>query len=108
VRRLGAGHASAATGLEAVGAVVGATHPEATRALRARMPATPFLVPGFGAQGATAHDVAAAYRPDGSGAVVNASRSITYPSVTDGDWRTAVRAAARAAREELHAASVVA
>jgi orotidine-5'-phosphate decarboxylase len=92
-------------GLSLVGAVVGATWPEQARRLRASLPATPFLVPGYGAQGATAKDVAAAFLPGGRGAVVNASRSVTFPPAKPGvPWRQAVEAAAKAAREELHAA----
>jgi orotidine-5'-phosphate decarboxylase len=102
VRELGAPHVSAETGLSLVGAVVGATTPEALAALRVEMPDTPFLVPGYGAQGGTAADVAAAFRADGSGAVVNASRSINYPAAPDGDWGTAVQRAALEAREDLH------
>jgi orotidine-5'-phosphate decarboxylase len=90
-----------------VGAVVGATAPEAGRRLRELLPAVPFLVPGYGAQGAAASDVAACARPDGGGIVVNASRSVIDPPLVAadaGDWRTAVARAARAAREELHVA----
>ena len=106
VRDLGAPHVSAETGLSCVGAVVGATTPQALEALRGEMPDTPFLVPGYGAQGGTAADVVPAYRADGSGAVVNASRSINYPTAEAGDWRAAVERAARAAREDLHAAGI--
>lgn len=106
VGALGADHVSDETGLSAVGAVVGATAPEAGAALRRRLPATPFLVPGYGAQGATATDVAATHRDDGSGVVVNASRSITFPEATPGAWREAVAAAAQHARSELYDASV--
>jgi len=105
VRAWGEPHRGA-RGLSLVGAVVGATWPQESRALRAMLPATPFLVPGYGTQGATAADVAAAFLPGGRGAVVNASRSITFPSVKDPSvsWRDAVAAAACAAKEELHAA----
>jgi orotidine-5'-phosphate decarboxylase len=108
VRTWGAAHVGA-SGLSCVGAVVGATWPDQTRRLRALLPATPFLVPGYGAQGATAADVAAAFRRDGAagGAVVNASRSVLYPRLAapDAPWRDAVVAAARRARDELDAAS---
>src|SRR5207245_10755618 len=57
-----------------VGAVVGATYPEELRALRALMPEVIILVPGFGAQGGTAGNVAAAFHPNGLGAVINSSR----------------------------------
>lgn len=63
-------------GYSRVGAVVGATHPEEGKALRARMPHTFFLVPGYGAQGGTAADVAGMFDNDGSGALVNSSRGI--------------------------------
>ncbi len=61
-----------------VGAVVGATYPEQLAALRAMMPHTWFLVPGFGAQGAGARDVRDAFAPDGLGAIVNSSRGIIF------------------------------
>jgi orotidine-5'-phosphate decarboxylase len=97
-------------GARAVGAVVGATAPEAGRRLRARMPSTPFLVPGYGAQGASADDVAACLRPDGGGIVVNASRSVIDPpgerGLSAAAWREAVARAARRAREELHGVAV--
>lgn len=63
-------------GYSRVGAVVGATHPEEGRALRARMPHTFFLVPGYGAQGGTARDVAGMFDDAGSGAIINSSRGI--------------------------------
>lgn len=63
-------------GYSSVGAVVGATYPEQGRRLRALLPHTLFLVPGYGAQGATAADVAGCFDARGGGAVVNASRSI--------------------------------
>ena len=63
-------------GYSSVGAVVGATYPEQGRRLRALMPHALFLVPGYGAQGATAADVAGCFDACGRGAVVNASRSI--------------------------------
>ena len=59
-----------------VGAVVGATYPEMSRILRNLMPHTYFLVPGYGAQGGKASDVAKSFNGDGLGAIVNASRSI--------------------------------
>ena len=63
-------------GYSSVGAVVGATYPEQAEALRAQMPHTYFLVPGYGAQGGKAADVAKSFNRDGLGAIVNASRSI--------------------------------
>jgi len=65
-------------GYSSVGAVVGATYPEQLRELRQVMPHTPFLVPGFGAQGGGAEDVVGAFDEDGLGAIVNSSRGIIY------------------------------
>lgn len=59
-----------------VGAVVGATYPEQMKTLREQMPNTFFLVPGYGAQGATAKDIAFAFDEKGEGAVINSSRGI--------------------------------
>lgn len=63
-------------GYSNVGAVVGATYPKQISQLRKKMPNTYFLVPGYGAQGGSAKDVAKAFNKDGLGAVINASRSI--------------------------------
>ena len=63
-------------GYSQVGAVVGATYPEQGRELRARMKHTFFLVPGYGAQGATGNDIAGCFDEKGLGAIVNASRSL--------------------------------
>ena len=68
-------------GYSCVGAVVGATHPEEGRRLRELMPHTFFLVPGYGAQGGTAQDVAGMFDANGDGAIVNSSRGII------GAWR---------------------
>ena len=63
-------------GYSGVGAVVGATWPAQLKELRSMLPHTFFLVPGYGAQGGGADDVAPAFDANGLGAVVNASRSI--------------------------------
>jgi orotidine-5'-phosphate decarboxylase len=89
------------SGLSAVGAVVGATYPEHARALRDRMPHTIFLVPGYGAQGASAADALAGVRPDGRGVLVSSSRAITAAWQRLGG--TDVGAAARAALDEMNA-----
>ncbi len=96
-------------GYSFLGAVVGATFPEQLRRLRALMPHAPLLVPGFGAQGAGAEDVAPAFDSQGLGAVVNSSRGIIfawqrapYDEQFGGDhWRRAVGAAAADMREQL-------
>jgi orotidine-5'-phosphate decarboxylase len=70
------------SGWSSVGAVVGATHGSELRRFRECMPRSPFLLPGFGAQGANASDVAHAFVDAGSGrwggALVNSSRGITF------------------------------
>ncbi|GMQ59155.1 orotidine-5'-phosphate decarboxylase [Vallitalea sediminicola] len=63
-------------GYSRVGAVVGATYPKQSTELRRIMPKTFFLVPGYGAQGATAEDLAGCFNKDGLGAIVNSSRGI--------------------------------
>ena len=63
-------------GYDQVGAVVGATYPEEQKIVRSLIPKSYFLVPGYGAQGATAKDIANAFNDDGLGAIVNSSRGI--------------------------------
>ena len=65
-----------AYGFSDIGAVVGATYPEQGARLRKLLPHTFFLVPGYGAQGATAKDLAGCFNEDGIGAIVNSSRGI--------------------------------
>jgi orotidine-5'-phosphate decarboxylase len=87
------------SGYSLLGAVVGATWPDEARRLRELMPQQIFLVPGYGAQGATAEDCAAAFKPDGSGAIVNASRSVIYAHRREAyrgmEWKQAVATAAK-------------
>ncbi len=88
-----------------LGAVAGATHPAATRELRKRLPHSLLLVPGYGAQGGSAEDAAAAFDANGWGAVVNASRSLTYPNAaaaTLAEVGAAARAAAATMRADLN------
>ncbi len=63
-------------GYSSVGAVVGATYPEEAQELRKRIKNTFFLVPGYGAQGAGADDIAVNFDIKGLGAIVNSSRGI--------------------------------
>lgn len=65
-------------GYSDVGAVVGATVPRHLQLLRTRMPQQPFLVPGYGAQGAGPQDVIGAFDAQGLGAIVNSSRAVIY------------------------------
>jgi orotidine-5'-phosphate decarboxylase len=66
------------SGFTPVGAVVGATYPEHAERARELMPNSVILVPGYGAQGASAADAVVSARADGLGAIVNASRSLMY------------------------------
>jgi orotidine-5'-phosphate decarboxylase len=90
-------------GYSSVGAVVGATVPQELERLRQLMPHAWLLVPGVGAQGATAADVAAAFDRSGLGALVNSSRGILYafrdPAAVD--WQSPIRDAARLLRDQL-------
>jgi orotidine-5'-phosphate decarboxylase len=94
------------SGLSPVGAVIGATYPEHAGRARELMPHALILVPGYGAQGATADDAVLAARPDGLGVVVNASRSLMYAYQKQSGTKPADAAAAAAEkmRVELNAA----
>lgn len=95
-------------GYSSVGAVVGATNPEQLATLRGLLPQTIFLVPGYGAQGGSAADVARAFKADGTGAIINSSRGIIYahkaPAYAGIGWEKAVEAAVIAAKKEIGAA----
>jgi orotidine-5'-phosphate decarboxylase len=67
------------SGYSGIGAVVGATYPEAAQRLRQQLPQSLFLVPGVGAQGGGNDGIKACFNPDGLGAVVSSSRAIMYP-----------------------------
>ncbi len=94
--------------LGAVGAVVGATYPEQLRELRARMPNVWILIPGYGAQGGTAEDVAHGYLSNGLGAIVNSSRGIIFayqlPQYAALSWQNAIAQAATDMTNELNSA----
>ena len=66
------------SGLSCVGAVVSPRDLESTIKIRSLMPNCIFLVPGFGAQGRTADEVAKCFKEDGTGAIVAASRSVIF------------------------------
>ena len=110
VERLSA-ESVAETGYGCVGAVVGATYPAELEILREAMPHAPLLVPGYGSQGGTAADVAAAFDGDGLGAVVNSSRGINFAFAAepfsrqygDARWQEAAAAAAAAMNADLRA-----
>ncbi len=86
------------SGYGSVGAVVGATYPEQLAELRQQMPNVPLLIPGFGAQGGTAADVAGGFDDRGLGAIVNSSRAIIFAYEQDefasaSSWQLAVERA---------------
>ena len=96
------------SGYSNVGMVVGGTAPEVTAALRTKYDKVWFLVPGYGSQGATAADCLRFCKTDGSGALINASRSIIYahekPQYRDqfGDnWKKCIEQAVIDAKVEL-------
>jgi orotidine-5'-phosphate decarboxylase len=62
-----------------VGAVVGATHPEAAAALRKTMPHAIFLIPGLGTQGGSPTAARALLDAQGAGGIVSSSRAIMFP-----------------------------
>ena len=86
-------------GYSGVGAVVGATYPAQLTELRMALPHTYFLVPGYGAQGGGAADVAGAFDENGMGAIVNSSRAILCAWKKEGCAPEEYAAAAR--REAL-------
>jgi orotidine-5'-phosphate decarboxylase len=96
-------------GYGSVGAVVGATYPEQLAELRRAMPHTWFLIPGFGVQGGTARDCAAAFDEHGLGAIVNNSRGIIFAHARKefgarfgpGRWQEAIEAATREMIDQL-------
>ncbi|MCF2675169.1 orotidine-5'-phosphate decarboxylase [Pseudoflavonifractor phocaeensis] len=92
-------------GFTMAGAVTGATYPQQIQDLRARLPHTFFLVPGYGAQGGTAADVKYAFNKKGHGAIVNSSRGIMCAWKKTGgdghDFKEAARNAAIAMRDDI-------
>jgi orotidine-5'-phosphate decarboxylase len=87
-------------GLSSVGAVLGATYPEAVERARELMPKQILLLPGVGVQGGSASTLAAAFRDHPAGGLVVAARSVIYAwRERRGDWQQSVRAAAAELRE---------
>ena len=97
-----------ACGYNQVGAVVGATYPQEQKIVRRLLPHAHFLAPGYGAQGATAQDIAGAFNDDGLGAIVNSSRAIMCAWKKTGkdglDYQEAARAEAIRMRDDIVAA----
>lgn len=104
-----------ASGWSGLMAVAGATYPDEARTLRETLPKNLFLVPGYGAQGASAADAVAGFikGPRGrEGGVVSSSRAVLYPEAataarTLADWRVAIDTAMQSAAVELAAACAV-
>jgi len=99
------------SGYSNVGMVVGGTSPEATSALRRKYDKVWFLVPGYGAQGASAADCMRFCKSDGTGALISASRSIIYAydkpiyrTQFGDDWEKCIEQAVADARVELQTA----
>jgi orotidine-5'-phosphate decarboxylase len=93
-------------GLSSIGAVVGATHPRAIGEARRLLPRSILLLPGVGAQGASAADVARAFTSGPASALVAAARSVTYGFRTTGeDWRASASQEAARLKTEIWAAS---
>jgi orotidine-5'-phosphate decarboxylase len=101
-----------ASGWSSLMAVAGATYPDEARTLREAMPNALFLVPGYGAQGASAADAVAGFvatKQGLEGGIVSSSRAVTYPAAAQtaknmGEWRAAIEEAMQAAAAELRTA----
>ena len=96
-------------GYSSISAVVGATYPKELQNLRKIAPHTFFLIPGYGAQGGKAKDIALGFDKNGIGGIVNSSRGLIYAYKSD-LWKTkyteeefaeATRAEAIRMKEEL-------
>ena len=98
-----------ADGGSALGIVAGATWPDEARALRSILPSSPFLVPGFGAQGAGPADALAGLRRTDAGwdgGLINSTRGLIFPkaaaeATSMADWRQAIASAIEASRAAL-------
>ena len=91
-------------GYSKVAAVVGATYKEQGQELRKKMPHTFFLIPGYGAQGATGEDLKGYFDKDGKGCIVNSSRGIIAAYKKDSKYGE--HNFAEAAREAVKAMKV--
>jgi orotidine-5'-phosphate decarboxylase len=96
------------TGYSNVGMIVGGTAPQVTADLRKKYDKVLFLVPGYGSQGASAADCVRFCKPDGTGALINASRSIIYayekPEYKEqfgDDWKRCIEQAVIDAKVDL-------
>lgn len=85
IQQLGDKHLGSC-GYSSIGGVVGCTNAEEGTKLRKKLDKMFFLIPGYGAQGGKAEDVALCLK-DGNGGVVNSSRGIllAYKNYEDGE-----------------------
>lgn len=92
-------------GYSEIGAVVGATYADEQKKIRKLIPHAYFLVPGYGAQGASGKDIKNAFNEDGLGAIINSSRGIMcawQKSDKNGlDYKECARAEAIRMREDI-------
>ncbi len=97
-------------GYSSISGVVGATYPEQLKQIRKIAPHTFFLIPGYGAQGGKAEDIALGFDENGIGGIVNATRSLmgAYKLerwsnlYTEEQFAQATRAEAIRMRDELN------
>lgn len=97
------------TGWSSLGVVCGATWPEQARRVRDALPKSLFLVPGYGAQGASAADAVQSFVPGPNGlegGLVNSSRAILFPenarhADSSAIWEAALDEALAIAIDEL-------
>lgn len=92
-------------GYNNIGAVVGATYPKELQAIRNTLPQNYFLIPGYGAQGATSDDITAGFDDQGLGAIVNSSRGIIFAfdhTADENTYKLQIRKAAMKANEDLN------
>ena len=91
-------------GYSSIGGVMGCTHADEAAEIRAMLDSTFFLIPGYGAQGGKAEDIAK-YLRDGNGGVVNSSRGIllAYRKQKNGesDFAGCARAEAIRMRDDI-------
>ncbi|MFV0440783.1 MAG: orotidine-5'-phosphate decarboxylase [Lachnospirales bacterium] len=95
-------------GYSSMGAVVGGTHKEEMEHIRKLIPNVFFLVPGYGAQGGKAEDIACCFDEKGHGAIVNSSRGILlayrnekYNNFSDEEFAKASRSSAIDMRDDI-------
>ena len=97
-------------GYSSISAVVGATYPKQLQDLRKAAPHTFFLIPGYGAQGGKAEDIALGFDENGIGGIVNSYRGLicAYKSdfwkdkYSEEEFEKATRAEAIRMRDELN------